>query len=91
MKNPIQNTRGIRARWAINTLLPVIVILITVSAVLCAAVSEYYNGIMLSRVINNAEHKTTITDRNAQQQCVARAKQAKYHPGKEELRIIIFS
>lgn len=55
MKNPIQNTRGIRARWAINTLLPVIVILITVSAVLCAAVSEYYNGIMLSRVINNAE------------------------------------
>ena len=33
MKNPIQNTRGIRARWAINTLLPVIVILITVYAI----------------------------------------------------------
>ena len=44
-----------------------------------------------ARVINNNKYKTTITNRNIQQQCVARAKQAIYKPGKEELRIIIFS
>ncbi len=44
-----------------------------------------------ARVVNNAQHKTTITNRNIQQQCVARAKQAIYKPGKEELRIIVFS
>lgn len=44
-----------------------------------------------ARVINNNKYKTTITNRNIQQQCVARAKQARYKPGKEELRIIIFS
>lgn len=44
-----------------------------------------------ARVINNSTYKTTITNRNIQQQCVARAKQARYKPGKEELRIIIFS
>lgn len=44
-----------------------------------------------ARVINNSKHKTTITNRNIQQQCVARAKQAIYKPGKEELRIIVFS
>ncbi len=44
-----------------------------------------------ARVINNNRYKTTITNRNIQQQCVARAKQAIYKPGKEELRIIIFS
>ncbi len=44
-----------------------------------------------ARVINNSKYKTTITNRNIQQQCVARAKQAIYKPGKEELRIIIFS
>ena len=44
-----------------------------------------------ARVINNSKHKTTITNRNIQQQCVARAKQALYKPGKEELRIIVFS
>ena len=55
MKNPMKSTRGIRARWAVNTLLPVIVILITLAAALCVTVSNYYSGIMLSRVINNAE------------------------------------
>jgi hypothetical protein len=44
-----------------------------------------------ARVINNSNYKTTITNRNIQQQCVARAKQAIYKPGKEELRIIVFS
>lgn len=44
-----------------------------------------------ARVINNSKYKTTITNRNIQQQCVARAKQARYKEGKEELRIIIFS
>ena len=44
-----------------------------------------------ARVINNSKHKTTITNRNIQQQCVSRAKQAIYKPGKEELRIIVFS
>ena len=44
-----------------------------------------------ARVINNSNHKTTITNRNIQQECVARAKQARYKAGKEELRIIVFS
>ena len=44
-----------------------------------------------ARVINTSQHKTTITSRNIQQQCVARAKQALYKPGKEEMRIIVFS
>lgn len=44
-----------------------------------------------ARVVNNNKYKTTITNRNIQQQCVARAKQARYKPGKEELRIIVFS
>lgn len=44
-----------------------------------------------ARVINNSRYKTTVTNRNIQLQCVARAKQARYKPGKEELRIIIFS
>ena len=43
-----------------------------------------------ARVINNNKHKTTITNRNIQQQCVQEAKRAKYKPGKEELRIIVF-
>ncbi len=44
-----------------------------------------------ARIISNAKYKTTITNRNIQQQCVSRAKQAIYKPGKEELRIIVFS
>jgi len=43
-----------------------------------------------ARVINNSRYKTTVTDRKIQHECVARAKQARYKPGKEELRIIIF-
>ena len=43
-----------------------------------------------ARVINNSKHKTTIANRTIQQQCVQEAKQAKYKPGKEELRIIVF-
>lgn len=59
---------------------------------ICVEVHVAADGHVIdARVINNAKHKTTITNRNAQQQCVARAKQAVYNPGKEELRIIIFS
>ncbi len=43
-----------------------------------------------ARVINTSKFKTTITNREIQRQCVARAKQARYKPGKEELRVIIF-
>ena len=44
-----------------------------------------------AHVINNDIHKTTITNRQIQQQCVQEARRAKYEPGKEELRIIVFS
>jgi len=43
-----------------------------------------------ARVIDSDKHKTTITNRQIQQQCVQEAKRAKYKPGKEELRIIVF-
>lgn len=42
-------------------------------------------------VINSGNHKTTITNHQIQQQCVQEAKRAKYKPGKEELRILVFS
>lgn len=58
----------------------------------CVEVHIAADGTVIdARVINNSKHKTTITNRNIQQQCVARAKQARYKPGKEELRIIVFS
>lgn len=45
-----------------------------------------------AHVIDNfGNHKTTITNGKIQQQCVQEAKRAKYTPGKEELRIIVFS
>ncbi len=47
-------------------------------------------NVISARVINTSKFKTTITNRNIQQQCVVRAKQAKYKPGKEELRVIVF-
>ena len=43
-----------------------------------------------ARVVNTTKNKTTITNRNIQKQCVEEAKRAKYKPGKEELRIIVF-
>ena len=43
-----------------------------------------------AHIINSGNHKTTITNRTIQQQCVQEAKRAKYKPGKEELRIIVF-
>ena len=43
-----------------------------------------------AKVISNAKYPTTITDRNILNNCVLRAKTAKYAPGKEELRVIIF-
>ena len=49
------------------------------------------NGNVLeARVINNSKYPTTITNRNIQADCVAKAKTAKYKKGKEELRIIVF-
>jgi len=43
-----------------------------------------------ARVITSRKYPTTITDSRVQAQCVAKAKTAKYRPGKEELRIIVF-
>jgi hypothetical protein len=43
-----------------------------------------------ARVITSRKYPTTITDSRVQTQCVAKAKTAKYRPGKEELRIIVF-
>ena len=58
----------------------------------CVEVHVAADGHVLdARVINNSKHKTTITDSKIQQQCIERAKQALYKPGREELRIIIFS
>ena len=44
-----------------------------------------------ARVISNNNYPTTITNAKIQQECVAKAKTARYKPGKEELRIIVFS
>ena len=49
------------------------------------------------RVISNVktpdgkQYKTTISNSTIQNQCVQEAKKAHYRPGKEELRIIVFS
>lgn len=43
-----------------------------------------------ARVITSQKYPTTITDSRVQAECVAKAKTAKYKPGKEEIRIIIF-
>ncbi len=43
-----------------------------------------------ARVISTGKFKTTITNRMIQQQCKEEALRAKYRPGKEELRVIIF-
>ncbi len=43
-----------------------------------------------ARVVNNSKYPTTITNSRIQAECVAKAKTAKYKPGKEELRIIVF-
>lgn len=47
-------------------------------------------NVVEARVISDSKHPTSITNRNIQSECVARAKQAKYTKGKEELRIIMF-
>ncbi len=52
-------------------------------------VSEEGN-VISARVINTSKFKTTITNSTIQAQCLAQAKQARYKPGKEELRVIIF-
>lgn len=44
-----------------------------------------------ARVINDSKFKTTISNAAIQRQCVAKAKQARYKRGKEELRVIVFS
>lgn len=44
-----------------------------------------------ARIISNRQHPTTITNSKIQAECVRRAKTARYKPGKEELRIIVFS
>lgn len=44
-----------------------------------------------ARIISNTKYPTTITNSRIQNDCVRRAKTARYRPGKEELRIIVFS
>ena len=64
---------------------------VTEEGQVCVEVHVMADGtVSEARVINNNKHKTTITNRNIQQQCVQEAKRAKYKPGKEELRIIVF-
>lgn len=43
-----------------------------------------------ARVISTPKYPTTITNARIQQECVRKAYTAKYKPGKEELRIIVF-
>lgn len=43
-----------------------------------------------AKVVNTSEHKTTIANSQIQRLCVAKAKQARYKAGKEELRVIVF-
>ncbi len=44
-----------------------------------------------AHIVNNSKGRTTITNTYIQQQCIREAKKAKYKPGKEELRIILFN
>ena len=43
-----------------------------------------------ARVISNSKYPTTVTNKRILDDCVAKAKTAKYSKGKEELRIILF-
>ncbi|MBO7445482.1 MAG: sigma-70 family RNA polymerase sigma factor [Bacteroidales bacterium] len=43
-----------------------------------------------AHIVNNSKGRTTITNTYIQQQCIREAKKAKYKPGKEEFRIILF-
>ncbi len=75
---------GYRKRSDINTR-------VSEEGQVCVEVHVLADGtVSEARVVNNKEHKTTITNRQIQQQCVQEAKRAKYNPGKEELRIIVF-
>ena len=57
----------------------------------CVEVHVTAEGNVISaRVIDNTKFKTTITNSQIRAQCIAQAKQARYKPGKEELRVIIF-
>lgn len=57
----------------------------------CVEVHVSPEGNVLSaRVINTSKFKTTISNSAIQAQCITQAKQARYKPGKEELRVIIF-
>lgn len=47
--------------------------------------------VLNARVINSRTYPTTITSSAIQAECVTKAKTARYKPGKEELRIIVFS
>ncbi len=43
-----------------------------------------------ARIVNNSKGRTTVTNTYIQQQCIREAKKARYKPGKEELRVILF-
>ncbi len=44
-----------------------------------------------AQVISSKDYPTSITNAKIQSECVAKAKTAKYKPGKEEFRVILFS
>lgn len=43
-----------------------------------------------ARILNNSQYPTTITNSNILNNCIRKAKTAKYRPGKTEFRVIIF-
>lgn len=47
-------------------------------------------NVIEARVISNSKYPTTVTNKRILDDCVAKAKTAKYRPGKEELRVIVF-
>lgn len=64
---------------------------VTEEGQVCVEVHVMADGtVSEARVVNTTKNKTTITNREIQKQCVQEAKRAKYKPGKEELRIIVF-
>jgi len=47
-------------------------------------------NVISAKIINTSKYPTTITNANIQEDCLSRARSAKYVTGKEELRIIVF-
>lgn len=61
--NQIAKKRGIRSRWARNTLLPVSLLLILGAFAGCFSISNYYRSAMLTRMKTNAETTSDFFNR----------------------------